>query len=167
MGTEIERKWVLKDLGAFALQYLYAIRQGYLRGDLLNLRVREATSINGRSVYYLTSKQGHGVVRQEIETLVTDEMGLHLLEAATWTLRKTRYAIPQLKQFSEAVVDAFHDDLEGLVLLEVEFCTEEDAAAFQLSKRLEEAVVEEVTHDPRYENVNLAKSGVVPYGAPE
>jgi adenylate cyclase len=166
MGTEIERKWVLKDVDKIPLYVDCGIEQGYLSDVFPNIRVRKATALNGEVTFYLTSKTGHGLTRHEVECVISNEMGTHLLLAAEWVLRKTRYYVP-LPNWQKGFVDVFHGALEGLVVLEIEFPSEEDANAFEFHELTAPFILEEVTDDPRYENANLAKSGVIPYGAPD
>ena len=66
-------------------------------------------------------------------------------------VRKTRYRIP----FDDHVIelDQFHDALEGLVLAEVEFDSEEEMAAFEPP----DWFGRDVTGDPAYSNASLAR----------
>jgi adenylate cyclase len=52
-------------------------------------------------------------------------------------------------------LDVYGGDLEGLVVAEVEFASEEDADAFDPPAWLGR----EVTDDPRYKNQRLARDG--------
>ena len=65
-------------------------------------------------------------------------------------ITKTRYKLKYGKHTIE--LDCFHDNLEGLVMAEVEFASLEEAKIFESPVWFEE----EVTHDKRYKNKNLA-----------
>lgn len=100
------------------------LRQGYLAIDgTVSVRVRHAGTAT------LTIKAGHGAVRSEFEWPISDDE----FEAA-WThtagrrIRKSRHRIPVDSHIAE--LDVFHDDLDGLALVEVEFASDEAMASF-------------------------------------
>ncbi|MDJ0770378.1 MAG: CHAD domain-containing protein [Ilumatobacter sp.] len=128
-----------------------SFRQGYLAIDgTVSVRVRHAAH-EGRT---MTVKAGHGAVRTELEWALTPEQ----FEAA-WPhtdgrrIDKTRHRLPLPDGSVE--VDVFHGELDGLVVAEVEFDTEEALDAF----RPPDWFGREVTDDPAYTNAVLATQG--------
>jgi adenylate cyclase len=69
-------------------------------------------------------------------------------------VEKTRYFIEHAPYTIE--LDVFEGDLEGLVVAEVEFGSEEEAEKFTPP----DWFVKEVTWDSRYQNSNLARFGM-------
>ena len=125
-----------------------ALRQGYLAIDgAVSVRVRDAAD-DGAT---LTLKAGRGAVRTELEWSLTGEQF-----AAAWEqtrgrrISKTRYRLPSEEHVVE--LDIFHDDLDGLVLAEVEFDSDDALAAF----RPPDWFGLEVTDDETYTNASLA-----------
>jgi CYTH domain-containing protein len=150
--VEIERKYLLTGLpaevrGADAAE----IEQGYLPGERLTERLRHLRE-NGSERWVRTVKMGSGVVRTEVEEPTTKE-----IFAAMWPLtegrrvRKRRYAVvdgPLTWQ-----IDEFLD--RNLVLAEVELPSE--TVTVEPPAWLAPLVVREVTTEPEYTNVNLAR----------
>ena len=152
MASEIERKFLIKELPPEIDSYPHSdIMQGYLmitdNDDEVRLRKK-----GGR--YYHTAKSGSGLVRQETEKEITEA---EFIEQWTDTegkrVRKVRYEI----QHDELTIelDIYSGNLEGLVIAEVEFETEEESYRFKPPEWFDE----EVTHDERYKNRNLALHG--------
>ena len=150
---EIERKYLLRQLpsrvaGAPALE----IDQGYLPGERINERVRRARNA-GEARYYRTIKMGTGIERMEIEEETTE-----LFFMTVWPLtrgcrvRKRRYVVREGNVAWE--IDEFLDR-DGLWLAEVEL---EDAQQIvEPPQWLRDAIVREVTDDPRFTNHALAR----------
>ncbi len=106
--------------------------------------------------YWLTYKSKGLMVREEYNLPLTREAYLHLRPKTDGILIcKTRYLIP-LGGGLTAELDVFHDDYEGLFLVEVEFPSEEAAEAFLPP----EWFGEDVTFSSAYHNSTL--SGGVP-----
>ena len=130
------------------------IRQGYLALDgTVSVRVRDRAG----KAPTLTVKGGSGPARTELEWEVEPEQ----FDAA-WPLtedpriEKTRYALPI--EGGEAELDIFDGDLVGLVLVEVEFDSDEAMADFDPPGWFGV----EVTDDRRYTNAALAVDGLAP-----
>lgn len=148
---EIERKWLVGTPPS-GLPTGTTIRQGYVAatpsGDELRVRDKGGTRL-------VTVKHGRGLVRGEVETEVSDE-----LFAALWALtdgrrvEKTRAVLP-LDDGLEAEVDVFTGDLEGLMVVEVEFPDVAAAEAFVAPGWFGA----DVTDDDRYRNQRLALDG--------
>jgi adenylate cyclase len=153
---EIERKWVL-DAPPDGLEDREhdRVEQGYVAlDDHAEVRVRRKGA-----KHTLTVKSEPGMTRVE-EELEIDADRFASLWALTEGRRvvKTRHLVPLGELTVE--VDVYAGDLDGLVTAEVEFASEEAAAAFAPPAWLGR----EVTGDPRYANRALAVSGPAPSG---
>ena len=143
---EIERKFLPRrlpeDLERYPCQHL---EQAYLSTDPV-VRVRRQGE-----AYVLTCK-GEGLMsREEREMPLTAEAYEKLLaKAESAVIEKDRYRIPYAGHVIE--LDVFGGALAPLVIAEVEFASEEDAAAFPVP----EWFGEEVTYDPAYTNARLS-----------
>ena len=149
---EIERKFLLVDDPGLAEAESRRIEQGYLAitedGTEVRLRWR-----NGDRV--LTIKHGSGRDRIEEEFDVSDKQ-FDALWPLTEDVRieKVRHLVREGGLTFE--VDVFGGRLEGLVLAEVEFESDEQADRFDPPGWLGR----EVTGDQRYLNENLARHGL-------
>lgn len=117
------------------------------------MRVRQRGS-DGNFVYSITTKRAiTGLKRVEIERRLTKEEYLTLLVEADTSMRpihKTRYCLIYQGQYFEIDVYAFWQD-KAIVELEVSDANTQIVFPEQLK------VIREVTDDPEYKNVNLAK----------
>lgn len=121
---EIERKFLVKelpkDLDSYPCRH---IEQGYLSVSPV-VRIRRD---NER--FELTYKGKGAMVREEHNLPLTKESYEHLKEKIDGRLIvKKRYMIP-LENYT-AELDVFEGDLSPLILIEVEFPSEEDANTF-------------------------------------
>jgi CHAD domain-containing protein/CYTH domain-containing protein len=150
--TEIERKYLLAELPEAALAApSVLIDQGWLPGGKIQERLRRTRSPDGAK-YYRTIKSGHGIRRLQLEERISRrlfEKLWRLTERAR--IRKRRYKVPD----GELVWEIDHFTLPKLVLAEVELPHE--GHEFDIPEWLQPFVVSEVTGDPEYENVNLAR----------
>lgn len=157
MATEIERKWVVDDgvpPGVLDAAGVTAsrLRQGYvaLDGDVA-VRVRVADEATAR----LTVKAGSGLARTEVEVPIgLVDAGQLLGHAGGRMIDKTRYAVP-LPDRLIAEVDVYAGTLAGLVTVEVEFTSADDADAFVAPAWFGR----DVTDDPAWSNAALALHG--------
>mgnify|MGYP002798230730 FL=1 len=148
---EIEIKYLLRQLPEHLETYpSHRIEQGYLcTAPVVRIRRQDEE-------YWLTYKSKGLMVREEYNLPLTREAYLHLRPKTDGILIcKTRYLIP-LGGGLTAELDVFHDDYEGLFLVEVEFPSEEAAEAFLPP----EWFGEDVTFSSAYHNSTL--SGGVP-----
>ncbi len=151
MGTEIERKFLLKTGAAWrpVLQTPGTlIRQGYLSlAKERTVRVR----VSGEESACLTIKGlTIGATRSEFEYDIPHEDALAMLAMCEGSLiEKTRYHIVHDGLTFE--IDEFHGDNEGLLVAEVELESEGQTFA------VPEWLGSEVTNDPRYFNANLVR----------
>lgn len=160
-GYEIERKWLIRaeDIPTEIMKTGgIHITQTYLNFSP-EIRVR---NINDTE-FIMTVKADmstDGLVRSEKEYYISREEYEHLLlKQEGNTINKTRYQYGVGDNIYE--IDIFEGDLEGLTYLEVEFRSEEEAAAFEEP----DWVLREVTDDIRYKNGHLARYGMPECGA--
>lgn len=148
MGIEIERKFLVKndDWRSLATGVFY--RQGYLASDpKTSVRVRVA----GESAYLTIKGPTAGNSRLEFEYSIPLQDAMELLDQLCQRplIEKTRYKIPDRDLIWE--VDEFAGENQGLIIAEVELKSEDQPL------NLPNWIGEEVSSDPRYFNVNLAK----------
>lgn len=154
---EIERKFTIKSLPVTIEQYeKKELEQAYLCTNPV-IRVRKSDE-----EYILTYKSKHGVVIpegatarscEEVELPLTKEGYEHLKGKADGNvIAKTRYLIP-IENGRKIELDVFQGYLNGLMFAEVEFGSEEEAAAYQMP----EWFLEDVTFDKRYSNAFMTK----------
>lgn len=164
-GIEIERKYRLRELPTADVLAAHGavprhLEQVYLAGEPAGRRIRRIEHADGRVEHRLTRKErlGDFAFREEEGVIEPAEFGRLLAEAdpAHRPIRKTRWVAPHGDQVLE--IDAFESPA-GLVLLEVELHS--DTEAVSLPAWVGEW--RDVTGDPAYLNVNLARrDSVVP-----
>lgn len=144
---EIERKFLIQSLPETLEGYpKQRIEQAYLSSDPV-VRIRRLDE-----QYILTCKGGGLLVREEREMPLSPAAYRRLLPKAEGTvIEKDRYRIPCGAYTIE--LDVFGGALAPLVLAEVEFPTEAEAAAFQPPAWFGQ----EVTYDPAYTNARLSQ----------
>ena len=156
-GQEIERKYLLRFVPDKARDSRWVdIAQGYLPGSKLQERIRRVSVHHGSGRkevhFYRTVKLGEGVTRTEVEEETTEAIFL-----AMWPLtkrrrlRKRRYKVDVDGLTWE--IDEFRN--RDLVLAEVELDSEDDEVTFP--DWLAPAVQREVTGEPEFVNINLAR----------
>lgn len=127
---EIEKKYLVKTVPEQLEQYAHShFTQSYIsRQPVIRLRKIESEE---KTSYMLTVK-GEGLsVRQEFELSLQQEEYENLFRKTEGrVLQKMRYRIP-LEQGYVAELDRFEAELEGLVLVEVEFPTEQEMQSFK------------------------------------
>lgn len=152
--VEIERKFLVAELPeGYASAPSARLRQGYLLvAPEGSARLRDADGM-----CTLTVKSGSGLVRAEHEIAISPAQ-LETLWPATEgrRLEKRRYRMPAGDFAFE--IDVFEGDLSGLVMVEVEFLDEAEAAGFSPPAWFGV----EVTDDPAYTNASLATRGRAP-----
>ncbi|MFF8373477.1 CYTH domain-containing protein [Streptomyces lydicus] len=126
------------------------IEQGYLLiADTSEVRIRSTGTKGSLSV-----KSGAGLTRAETENDIRPEMF-----SALWPLTvgkrvsKTRYTCSEQDHAIE--VDVFSGSLTGLIIAEIEFLNQESARSYTPPAWC----YEEVTHDKRFRNKQLAVFG--------
>lgn len=152
-GREIERKYLLNAMPSLeGLEVVsHRLDQGYIPGDRLAERVRRIHGADGTR-WVRTVKLGSGVARIEVEEDTTER-----IFRALWRLtrghrvHKRRYSVPHGGLVWE--IDRFRD--RRLVLAEVELPSED--AVVEIPEWLRPVLVREVTGEPAYVNLNLAR----------
>lgn len=149
---EIERKYLVKEIPTDLDQYeIKKIAQGYLCTEPV-VRIRRSNND-----YYMTYKGDGLMVREEYNLPLTEEAYTHLRPKIDGLLiSKTRYLIP-LDDKLTAELDIFEEDLKGLVIVEVEFDSIEEANAFTSP----DWFGEDVTNSGKYHNSYLSQHGLV------
>jgi CHAD domain-containing protein/CYTH domain-containing protein len=149
---EIERKYLLSGPpevteGRSARE----IEQGYLPGDRIQERLRRITEAD-RILHVRSIKLGSGLVRMEVQEEIEPELFDRL-----WPLTEGRRLSKRRYRFASAglvwEVDEFTD--RDLWLAEVELATADQESS--PPDWLKPLIVREVTDDPDYLNVNLAR----------
>ena len=154
---EIERKFTIKKLPENLEQYQKKeIEQAYLCSKP-TIRIRKSNED-----YILTYKSRLGMEKredataracEEVELPLTKKAYEHLKEKVDGNvIAKTRYIIP-IENNRKIELDVFHGYLEGLVFAEIEFESEEEAAAYVMP----EWFLEDVTFDHRYSNAVMTR----------
>lgn len=148
---EIERKYLVRKLPENLEQYnKKKIAQGYLCTEPV-VRIRHSNDD-----YYMTYKGDGLMVREEYNLPLTQEAYEHLRPKIDGLLiAKTRYLIP-LDNKLTAELDVFEEDLNGLVIVEVEFNTVEEANVFHAP----DWFGEDVTNSGKYHNSYLSQHGL-------
>lgn len=152
---EIEKKFLVKNLPASLESFeKKEMEQGYLCTSPV-VRVRKSNEqyiLTYKSHVQDKEKMTKSVcMNQEVEVPLTEEGYYHLREKADGNLiQKTRYMIP-LDSSHKAELDIFHGYLNGLVFVEVEFESIEDAEKFAAP----DWFGEDVSDDRRYANSSL------------
>ncbi len=149
-GVEVERKFLVPHPPELEGTESDEIEQGYLAvGADGEVRLRR----KGDQLL-LTAKRGSGISRDEAEVELDREAFERLWPLTEGRrLHKRRHVIPQGDLQIE--VDVYEGDLEGLVVAEIEFDSEEEARGFEPP----DWIGEEVTGDVRYLNETLATRG--------
>jgi len=153
MPHEIERKFIVNDLPPNLENYpSNEIMQGYLiiTDNNIEVRIRKKGERFSETV-----KAGSGLVRKESEKEISEEAFWdHWPLTEGKRVQKVRYDIEYEDMLIE--LDVYSGDLQGLVVAEVEFESEELSAQFEPPAWFGD----EVTHDERYKNKNLALHGM-------
>jgi adenylate cyclase len=154
-SAEIERKFVVEKAPENLHQFSgKEILQGYLAitRDGTEVRVRK---IGGKC--FITVKHGSGKIRLEEEIKISPKQFSSLWSLTNGKrIEKERYRIPHAGVMID--LDVYRQKLQGLIIAEAEFPTEEASYRFQAPDWLGA----EVTQDDRYKNRNLARYGIPP-----
>ncbi len=151
--VEIERKFVLRGMPRLRGRSVEVkrIEQGYLPGSIITERIRSVHDGAGRR-YFRTIKTGKGIVRGELEEETTEELFRRLWPLTKGRrLRKRRYTVEDGALTWE--IDRF--DHIGLVMAEIELPAADTPVI--PPEWLKRYLEREVTGDPEFLNVNLAR----------
>lgn len=148
MALEIERKFLVRSDAWRTLAHdPRPMKQAYLGGDRCSIRIRVA----GEQAWLTLKSATLDISRLEFEYPLPLEDADCMLRnfAAGPMLEKTRYHVPAGALTWE--IDVFHGENHGLVLAEIELPHRDTAAPKPAW------LGPEVSGDPRYLNVNLAR----------
>lgn len=158
-NQEIERKWKLPAVPEWIRKAPYTkvlcvfVEQAYLVAEPeLEIRLRR-----WGDRYSMTKKRGNGLVREEKEVPIGKDLFCNTVGLLEGRVVKKHRFIAQVGA-CRLEIDDYQDDLAGLVILEVEFETEEEAQQFVLPSNCGFEEAEEVTGRPEFSNKNLALS---------
>jgi len=146
MAIEIEKKFLIKRIPIEQISYSESIKQGYIVSDKKKvIRVRE----KGGDFFITIKGNKIGISRFEFEYKIPRSDALELFEnfCEVGTIEKTRHYVKNLSHTWE--IDEFHAENQGLIVAEVELNSENEK--FDTP----DWVLEEVTSDPKYYNMNL------------
>jgi CYTH domain-containing protein len=149
---EIERKFLVATIPDELPERGVEIRQGYLSTEPTEVRVR---SSDGER-HELTVKSLGGLTRAEVTVPLASGQFDELWSLAQGVIEKTRRQVDVGGHTAE--VDVYGGKLEGLVVVEVEFPSEQEAASFLPPTWFGR----EVTTDGRFRNAALAATDVPP-----
>ncbi|MBF5006211.1 CYTH domain-containing protein [Diaphorobacter caeni] len=152
MPTEIERKFLVRDRSIVTGLAGVRMAQGYLADNGMVVRVRVAgdkgfLTLKGKTVGLSRAEFEYGIPLADAQALLADFASLGRIE-------KVRYYLPVNGLTFE--IDVFEQELSGLVIAEVELPSE-DHPVPQLAW-----LGDDVSHDPRYRNSELAVSRRIP-----
>ncbi len=147
MPHEIERKFLVNPERLPPLPEGTPIRQGYLPAICGTVRVR----IAGPEAFLTIKGPTEGLSRLEFEYPIPAEEARRMLDdlCDPAQIDKTRHRIEFAGHLWE--LDVFHGANEGLLLAEVELKREDEHVD------LPPWAADEVSHDSRYQNSNLAR----------
>lgn len=154
MKKGIERTFLVKevpaDLKAFEEKYVY---QNYLSStEKEEFRIRLVIE-NGEKEYKVTFKRGRGMVREDVGFLVSEETYRDLNNKIPFAPIEKDRKFYMLTPSKQIMIDTFEMPNGIMKMAEVEFDSEEEAAAFVIP----EWFGEEVTGDEQFKNKNLWK----------
>jgi len=144
---EIERKFKVEALPEHLLGPGSAIQQGYLSVEPVEIRLRAQDG-----GHELTVKSLGALRRVEVALPVAPEQFDELWPLATAFVEKTRHRVEVGDAIAE--LDVYGGKLEGLLVVEVEFDSEEQAGRFTPP----DWFGEELTEDSRFRTAALAKA---------
>lgn len=165
MPYEIERKYLIKTLPKNLTSYpCFHLEQGYLNAHP-TVRIRKEND-----TYYLTYKNGSGVVREEYNLPLDEKSYQHMKDKCDGILiKKKRYHIPITDPVYEEELpanekstsltielDVFEESLSSLIYAEIEFASEKEANAFIPPTWFGT----DVTSNLRYTNSSLSQHGL-------
>jgi CYTH domain-containing protein len=151
--VERERRFLLRSFPeAPPAVWVREIEDRYFPGTRLRLRFVRAAGSPAETEYKLTQKipfDERGAVQGLITNTYLSQIEYELLAQLPGdVLRKTRHSVPPLG------VDTFGPPLDGLVLAEAEFATDDELSAFAPPDHM----VSEVTADERFTGGRLART---------
>lgn len=150
MATEIERKFLVKnDNWRDRAESGSALMQGYIANNATaTVRVR----LKGEQAFLTVKGRAEGITRSEFEYPIppADARAMLAELAVSAPIEKVRFRVREGDHVWD--LDVFGGENAGLVMAEVELAAEDECFT------MPDWAGEEVTGDPRYYNVNLARN---------
>lgn len=161
MSLEIERKYLLKSSNILDLLkddgvnfITKSITQFYTHVDK-NYEIRYRKS---GDTYEMSTKNGTGMVREEQEQSINEEIfKISKKDALGVTIKKRRYSF-KLDNLSTSI-DVYKSPFENLCILEIEFLDEKRASNYILPNIFQNEIEKEVTQNSEFKNKYLALFG--------
>ena len=159
---EIERKFVLD--GVFVIDLLKNDGISMLQKEIVQFytKITPLEEIRFRKSNFdftATKKIGKGLMRKEFEEICDEKAYKNALKKSVGIpIEKTRFEFKINNLPSN--IDVYHDILEGLVTLEIEFLTVNDAENFIIPDFIKRYIKLEITEDERYKNKYLSLFGM-------
>lgn len=153
---EIERKFLMKPLVAESLLEKLGIK--YKKEFIEQYYITPYSRMRQKgNLYIYTFKSGEGIVREEREKEISQkEYKKHSQEMIGRVIKKRRYSFEWDSLIYE--LDIFEGSLEGLVYLEIEFESEDEARAYQLSKPFDTLLYRDITLEKNMSNYALSRA---------
>lgn len=160
-SKEIEKKYLVKDIpdGINNCSKIDIV-QGYFwekcNGEEIRIRRQRDLKTN-KIKYFLTVKNGKGMVREEAEmSLSKKTFDYYWKNTENKRISKLRYIVNMRENDYNVVIDFYRGNLSGLIISEIEFKTEQDAKKFKPFSWLGR----DITEDEDFKNNNLACNGL-------
>lgn len=155
-AVERERRWLCRQVPHELVVRTETIVDLYVTGT--RLRLREARPLNGDPPRLRLTRKGDVDARTHLVTsiyLTEEEFALLARVLPGDSLYKRRHRLKPMPGIVMSV-DEFQGALAGLTMVEAEFETDELMASFAAP----DFALREVTDDPRYAGVSLARGGL-------
>jgi CYTH domain-containing protein len=155
-GVERERRWLSRQVPKELILRVETITDLYVTGT--RLRLREARPIGGGAPILRLTKKADVDKHTRLVTsiyLSEEEFGLMAASLQGQRIHKLRHRLRSAPGIT-LLVDEFQGPLEGLLLAEAEFKSQEQLQAYAMP----EFAACEVTDDPRFTGGNLVRDGL-------
>lgn len=163
---EIERKFLvdetkLPDLSKINYMdiiqgYIYHINENFVFRLRQVLHMGYEGNLLGEDFYQTIKGSGLKVRKEHEAKIWKNTFSTFWPLCENIQIHKLRYILPTKANDHVIHLDIYKNDLKGLITAEVEFKSETDCDEYEP----EDWFLTEVTHDPRYANVNLALNGL-------
>jgi CYTH domain-containing protein len=158
IAVERERRWLCRAVPQARIVKTEIITDIYVSGT--RLRLREARPVaGGAAMLRLSRKADADASTRLITSIYLPEDEFAVLKAALKgpRIEKLRHRLAPLPGI-ELTIDEFRGPLDGLILAEAQFDTDDSMAAFAMP----DFALREVTDDPCFTGVRLANEGLPP-----
>ena len=165
MNREIERRYLLNsflsDKYKNNIENCYLVNQFYipLQNDDF-FRIRSMVSLwSYENIYTITYKKGNGLIREEYEADINEELFRVFSHMPKYYLLKIRYIL--YDDFGKKwEIDNIHLDSKHICLAEIELENENEEVSIPFFIR--DSIIKEVTDDVEYTNSSIAiRNGII------